>query len=523
MRPILAGLLCLILSGCATVDLGLDDSDSNADAAGSRGVTTLAAPTRPSSNAVLAIPVAVLGKPDSVLPVLVDGNAVTSSLSEDALKAGFDSADSAEMQGAPSRIIIDTTGVIRTTGLVDPKLMPERRKTGEKTTANPNYARAQEAVRSAEENLRQAEEANGSVQQSSKEMAATKGVGAWGAVLGSLTAVMGTSSLETAKQQLKDARSEAAAVKQTTSEPVYEQVEVAAVTERTVLAGEARVYQVDKRTHLAKVVAIPVNQITDRPKKLSGTALVDTGTASATATPAAVDLKMADIMHRLDAVPAMDAQALAQEIDSAHARAKEQGSVFEDRTMAETAASRDKLAQLAALTSPSKPPGDSANGSDVGASAVGTSGAAGTSASGDGEACHTTAAFLSDSIPPFTQPMLEEIRTKMLAADLRDEMSKAKARGETPQQMVENLFQQGRAYDKSAAEAASTAAAVDAMGTTDQEFMAKLKNHSLELGDCGAIRSSSLCSAALFKMSAVFYRAMGAEIDCHVRHGTWGK
>jgi hypothetical protein len=53
--------------------------------------------------------------------------------------------------------------------------------------------------------------------------------------------------------------------------------------------------------------------------------------------------------------------------------------------------------------------------------------------------------------------------------------------------------------------------------------MAKLKDNSLQLGDCQDIRSSSLCAAASYKMSAVFYRAMAAELDCHIRHGTWKK
>jgi hypothetical protein len=521
MRAILSGgVILLALHGCATVDLG--DDKTAAAGADSGAATSAAAPARPPASAASRIPVAILGKADSVLPVLVDGREVTSVVAEDELEHSLATPDP---QGPPSRILIDTTGVVHTTSLVDPKIMADRRRTGEKQVDNPEYARAQEAVREAEQNLREAEEANTSIQNSSKEMAATSGVGAWGAVLGSATAVMGVSTLESAKQRLKDARSHAAATKPTTGEPTYEQVDVAAVTERTTLAGEVRIYQLDARTHGARLLVQPVSQVVDRQKKVAGTALIDAGTGSSTAAVAPVDLKMADLTQRLGSAPAMDAQALAADIGAAHARARAQASQSESHAAEETAASRDKLAQLGALSSASGTAGTGADaGVDgrAGATAVGASGMAGSSASG-GEDCHMTAAFLGERFPPFSQPMLENVRTKLLAADLHEPMENAKKLGKTPQQVVEGFFETARNLDASSAEALKTAAAVDAVGTTDEEFMAKLKDNSLQLGDCEAIRSSSLCMAAMYKMSAVFYRAMAAELTCHIRNGSWSK
>lgn len=132
-------------------------------------------------------------------------------------------------------------------------------------------------------------------------------------------------------------------------------------------------------------------------------------------------------------------------------------------------------------------------------------------------------AFLADRFPPFTQSEPEKVRQTLLAYDLEGPMRTVRASGDSPESMVQKVFAQAKEYDKSTTEALSTAASVDALGTTDEQFMRKLKDGSLALGDCEAIRSSALCMAAIYKMSAVFYRSVGAEMQCHIMNGSWPK
>jgi hypothetical protein len=508
MRAFLAGVFFSMgLLGCATVDLG---ETGTAASAGPAADPVAAAPANSPAAAVSSMPVALLGAPDTSLPVQVDDKAIRTRISKDDMAR---SVAAPNPQDPPTRIVIDTSGVIRTTSLVNPRMIADRRVTGEKQVPNPNYAKAQQAVRDAEDKLREAEEANRSTQSSSKEMAATTGVGAWGAVLGGAVAVMGNSSVESAKQRVKDARSDAAEARQTISEPTYVQAEVPAVTQRTVLAGEVRIYRLDSRTRKVKVVVQPLQQAFDTQKKVEGTALVDAASPAGAPAMPMVDLKMAELAPRFDSAPEMAVEALAADMAATQARAQAQARTLETQAASETAAARDKLAQLAALSSAP---------AAAGTTATGGSGAQGDSASG-GEACHMTGAFLSDRFPPFSQPTVEKVRTTMLASSLEEPMREANEKGISPEQTVQSFFDQATANDASAAQALKAAASVDAMGATDEEFMAKLKDNSLQLGDCQDIRSSSLCAAASYKMSAVFYRAMAAELDCHIRHGTWKK
>lgn len=61
----------------------------------------------------------------------------------------------------------------------------------------------------------------------------------------------------------------------------------------------------------------------------------------------------------------------------------------------------------------------------------------------------------------------------------------------------------------------------DALGNSDDEFLIKLKDNSLRVGNCAGIRNSALCHAIRMRIAPVATRAEGAEFICHANAGTY--
>ena len=486
-----------------------------------------AAPNVPLSRG----PVFILEGSRPFPPVLLDGWEVKPgiSLADLGMDAGRD-----QQGGVARKLVIDTLRAHYTTTLTAPTTVVEHRPAGQKQTPNPDYARAQQSLREAEEEYNKEEAANREVQSQARQMASTTGVGAWGAVLGSAVAVMGISSVNDAKVRVEEARRDAAGTRPSLSETVYRDVRVPAATERAALSGEVVVYLIDPLNQRAKMVSVPVSGKVDTAKKMQGKALVDAGSSAGAPVVVPVVLDSADLEQRLAAAPEMPASAVLAHIGTGREAARREAEAADRQARSETEDTLGRLAQLGS-TERSSAVGGSTGGAiasggaeDADEESEETEDAGGDVAmapddSGPAGTCHRTMAFLADRFPPFTQSEPEKVRKTLLAFDLDGPMRAARASGDSPESMVQKVFAQAREYDKSTTEALSTAASVDALGTTDEQFMRKLKDGSLALGDCEAIRSSALCMAAIYKMSAVFYRSVGAEMQCHIMNGSWPK
>ncbi len=135
--------------------------------------------------------------------------------------------------------------------------------------------------------------------------------------------------------------------------------------------------------------------------------------------------------------------------------------------------------------------------------------------------CRTNTSYLGARIPNFRVSELQEQRRNALSENIMLAMQRAKQQGYAPNQAVTAALQQAREFDKTAKEALRTAASVDAIGTTDEEFLAKLNNRSLDVPNCDNMRNSALCVAIVNKIAAITTRAVAAEMQCHIRAGTW--
>jgi len=133
-------------------------------------------------------------------------------------------------------------------------------------------------------------------------------------------------------------------------------------------------------------------------------------------------------------------------------------------------------------------------------------------------ACQPTMAFMENRIPNFSAPELRQIRQAILAEDVRVAMSKAKAQGFTTQGAIKAALDQAKEFDRVSRESAQCAADVDALGATDESFLASMRQGRAPT-TCSGIRNSCLCAGVLNRMSAVGSRALAAEMQCFARSG----
>lgn len=103
-------------------------------------------------------------------------------------------------------------------------------------------------------------------------------------------------------------------------------------------------------------------------------------------------------------------------------------------------------------------------------------------------------------------------------------MRNAKQQGISPNVAVDVTLKQAKEYDTQIRKALGGAMDVDSLGTTDDQFLERLQNGTLSVKRCDeGIRSSTLCIAIVNKMAAVVMRAIAAEMQCHIRAGSWGR
>lgn len=141
-----------------------------------------------------------------------------------------------------------------------------------------------------------------------------------------------------------------------------------------------------------------------------------------------------------------------------------------------------------------------------------------TSASGR---CRSNMQYLAGRIPVTGNAQVDSIRSQVLATDVMEVMRSASTQGYSPNAAVQATLDQAREFDRTTAEALSAAAATDAFGTTDDQFLDKLKSGKISIKQCDGIRNNSLCAAAITKIGAIVNRAVAAEMQCHIRANTW--
>lgn len=135
--------------------------------------------------------------------------------------------------------------------------------------------------------------------------------------------------------------------------------------------------------------------------------------------------------------------------------------------------------------------------------------------------CRTSLSHLNSRIPSFTVSELQQVRAAVLGQDLVEAMRSMRRHGLSPEAAVRASLDQAREMDRAAREALQTAGAVDAFGTTDDEFLDRLKAGTLQTSNCTGIRNTAICSAIINRLGAVANRAVAAEMQCHIRAGTW--
>jgi len=137
--------------------------------------------------------------------------------------------------------------------------------------------------------------------------------------------------------------------------------------------------------------------------------------------------------------------------------------------------------------------------------------------------CRANTAFLETRIPRINNAEFNNLRDAAVSTDIVDAMRQANGQGYTPQSAVQALLAQARENDARTAEALKTASAVDALGTTDDEFLNRIRTGTINLSTCDGLRNAALCAAAMMKLGAITNRAVAAEMQCHIRAGTWPK
>lgn len=136
----------------------------------------------------------------------------------------------------------------------------------------------------------------------------------------------------------------------------------------------------------------------------------------------------------------------------------------------------------------------------------------------NGAPCRPTMTFLEARIPNFSAPELQQMRQAILAENVKVTMSKAKAQGFTIQGAIKATLDQAKEFDRVSRQAAQCAADVDALGATDDSFLASMQQGKAPRA-CSGIRNSCLCAGVINRMSAVGARALAAEMQCFARRG----
>ncbi|WP_148290019.1 hypothetical protein [Pseudomonas fluorescens] len=138
-----------------------------------------------------------------------------------------------------------------------------------------------------------------------------------------------------------------------------------------------------------------------------------------------------------------------------------------------------------------------------------------------GIGCEKNLSYLSSRLRKFSPDMINDVRKAILSTNMMEVMSTINKQGLSPQVAVQQALQQADAFDRTAAEALSTAEQVDAFGTTDAEFEKKIKSGRFTITGCSGIRDSALCTAIINKYGAISNRAVAANLMCFKRTNQW--
>jgi hypothetical protein len=465
---------------------------------------------RAIGSTTLPLPAFLIGNAKDILPVTIDGVPIKTTIDAQEI-AGLTSRAAAADE--PFLLVIDTARTYQTRSLIDPKTIPLQREVGTKKVINVEYRRAQASVHQAERALREAESENSTLQLQSGAMVHTPNAGALGAVLGGFTSAMGKVGVSHAQKDLERAQKNAANTPEYISEKSYETINVASATERTALSGEIVVYLINTKDETAKVLSEPVKKENRESRKSEEITAWNPNQVSTPKIEAA-SLKLETIAQRSAAAPMLQVADLANDIDIGRQKMASVAKIDQDVAAKLTATTQATLMQL-------PPP---KNASEGALTKIGAKSANGEPNSGGAAAaCRTTTAFLAQRIPRLDQPALAEVRTQILDLDISEMMRNATREGFSQEGAIKAAFDQSREFDKTTKEALITAGATDGFGTTDEEFLSKLNNGSLRVAECDGIRNASLCAAIATKMQSIAFKAIGAEMSCHSRNGSWAK
>lgn len=101
-------------------------------------------------------------------------------------------------------------------------------------------------------------------------------------------------------------------------------------------------------------------------------------------------------------------------------------------------------------------------------------------------------------------------------------MERAAQQGFTAEAAIATVMQQAREFDSTASRAAKTAETVDAFGMTDEEFLRRLHNGTLEIPEgCPPVRGAAICAMAINRIAAIALRYTAREMRCFVANGQW--
>lgn len=448
------------------------------------------------------VPTFVLKRPGAPA-VQLDGKPLEPAIAPGEVQA---EARRAAASGAPLVLLVDPGQAAVLEELSQPRQQTERRQAGTREVPNPAWSQAQAEVQRLERELRDIESQNQQLQNQAQDLARQsggRGGGAFAALLGSYT---GLSSVVTAKQQLQSAREVLAATPRQTSVPQYreESVPTWMRTSRTlarpalyaVMTDSMRVLKANREIDSASSQT-EQGRLRDLPAAASAPASIDVPLeplAAALDTARPVPLaEMPRLMAADDAAFQQLVRTRQQQVQRANAQAGEQIAQMQQGA---AAASRSAASSAAS-------PGP----------AAGRAGPAG--------GCHASLAYLGARIPRFRAPMLQQVRTAIVEQDVRTAIQGAKSQGFTADSAVEASNASARSMDEQAKVAGQCAAEFDAAGSTEEEFLAAIKDGRLDPASCDGMRNSCLCGAVAAKLGALASRSLAAAMQCHAMRGQW--
>lgn len=406
-------------------------------------------------------------------------------------------------------LLVDAANVAVVSELREPRTVTSRRQTGTRSAPNPAYREAQAEVQRLEQELRKLEADNANLQRQAQDLArqsAGKGGGAFAAMMGAVT---GTTLVATTRKELEAARAALASTPKTIDQAIHAEFTLPAATRETRFVFRPTLYLV--ATDALQVYKASKDVIeTERETVEGAAASVAPPSPPHRSTRVALD----DFVSALERSRPTSLQNLTSLI--AADRSSFQGEVrrLQQEAVARTAQSRQVISAAEARTSATSaamaPPRAQQLASPLAQGAGGTGN------------CHTSLAYLDQRLPHFNVPMLQAVRQEIIRTDIRDTIRKAKEQGYTAESAVDASNAAARSMEDQVRTGSQCAAAVDAMGTTDEAFLQNIKRGELaSIASCEGIRAGCLCAGLAARMGALASRAVAANMQCLARSGQW--